>query len=388
MLYVQHSQGLHVLCIYIYKEAIILYRHIYERLREDIKTNTYPLGSKLPSVQQLCETYSASAITVRRALDILRDEGYVVRKPKVGTTVINTNPDKGIKPHQTLPTIAFLTTDFSDSFGTPVLMGALKEAQQHAHILLSKTSADDHTEDAEISSAINAGANGLILMPSSSTFIPKAILDLISRGFPVTIVDRVFQGIPVATVSSDNINAAKQATDYLFQLGHKNVAFISSASPMSTNTLRHDGWAMAHAINNNVLDDALSFTNIQSTIPDASTAQEENDITRLMNFMNAHHSITACLVSEYNIALLVREALHRLGSSIPNDVSVICFDHANYTFDRDLFKFTHIAQNQKEIGKQAVNLTLQQISQGPSTQQLLIPATLVEGDSTATIAHR
>ncbi|MFT8593569.1 MAG: GntR family transcriptional regulator [Bifidobacterium sp.] len=367
------------------KEDKILYHQIYEKIRADIQGNAYEIGSKLPSVKQLCEKYSVSAITIRHALDMLRDEGFITRQPRIGTTVTSLNPGTVAKPTSpsNLPTIAFLTTDFSDSFGTLVLMGALKRAQNRAHILLGRTSADDTLQESEIASALSADADGLILMPSNSTFIPKAILDLISRGFPVTILDRLFQGIPVATISSDNVQAAKEATNHLFDLGHKNVAFIGSKSHISTITSRHSGWAMAYANNDIVLDDELSFTEVQSTIPDSTAEEREDDIRKLEEFITAHGFVTACLVSEYNIALLLREALRRVGKSIPEDMSVICFDHASYAFDHELFRFTHVEQEQKALGEKAIDVTLRQIENGPSSEQILLPTSLVTGNSTA-----
>ena len=366
----------------------MLYQDVYEKLRNDIRTGVYPLGSKLPSVQKLCDTYSVSAITVRRALDILREDGYITRQPRIGTTVTNTNPEDSAHSKTDLPTIALIMTGFSDSFGTPLLEGALDEARGNAHILLSKTSGNSSIEDEEIASAIDAGVDGLVLLPSDSDFIPKTILDLISRKFPVTIIDRVFQGVPVATVSSDNVTAATDATKYLFSLGHKHVAFVSSDSHTSSNNFRRRGWTLAHAGNSNSLAGDLFIHDIKSTLPGSKASEEENDITRLAEFFTTHPHVTACLAGEYNIALLVREALKRIGKTIPSDISVACFDHTGYAFDRDLFRFTHVQQEQTTLGEKSIDLTLEQIKDGPSTKQVLLPTKIIEGQSTRRLSKK
>ncbi|MCI1936057.1 MAG: GntR family transcriptional regulator [Bifidobacteriaceae bacterium] len=360
----------------------MLYQEVYEKLRDDIHAGKYPLGSKLPSVKQLCDTYAVSAITVRRALDILREEGFITRQPRIGTTVTNLTPDYNNQAKSHLPTIAFIMTSFADSFGTPLLEGALKQARGKAHLLLSTTFGDNEVEEEEISSAIDAGVNGLVLLPSDSDFIPKTILDLISKKFPVTIIDRVFQGVPVATVSSDNVDAARSATKYLFSLGHKNVAFISSSSHTSSNSYRRRGWALAHASNSISLNDDFLLNTISSTLPGAKPSEEESDIKLLSAFFKKHPDITACVAGEYNIALLVREALRRIKKTVPDDVSVVCFDHANYSFDRELFRFTHVEQQQGVIGSKSIELSLNQIQNGPLTTQILLSTSIVEGQST------
>lgn len=364
----------------------MLYEEVSNKLRTAIASNQYPVGSKLPSVQELCESYSVSAITIRRALDILREEGYVTRQPRIGTTVKNTKPVQTHAEAKRLPTISVIMTGFADSFGTPLLEGILAEARGKAQITLSKSSGNNTVEEEEIAAAIHAKVDGLVLLPSDSEFIPASILKLLSKKFPVTIIDRVFQDIPIATVSSDNVAAAKDATKYLFSLRHRHIAFISSGTHASSNTLRRRGWELAHASNSIPLDEGLFFGDLKSTLPGSQESEEEQDIHKLMAFFKAHTNITSCIVAEYNIALLAREALDRLGKTIPEDISIICFDHNSYAFDTRLFRFTHVEQQQAQLGKTAVKLTLDQIVNGPSNEQIFLPTHLVIGQSTQEIS--
>ncbi|MFT8593582.1 MAG: GntR family transcriptional regulator [Bifidobacterium sp.] len=368
----------------------MLYKDVSDQLREAIISKKYPENSKLPTVQELCAQYDVSAITIRRALDLLRKQGYITRQPRIGTTVISSNPENGFVDPERLPTIAVIMTGFADSFGTPLLEGALEQARNNAHILLSKSSGSDAIEEQEIDSAIQAKVDGLILLPSDSEFIPASILNLISQKFPVTIIDRVFHDVPIATVSSDNLTASRDATSHLFSLGHRNIAFISSGGHASSNISRRRGWELAHASASISLDEELFLGNLKSTLPGSSQAEEEEDVEKLIRFFSEHPQITACIVAEYNIALLSRLALERLHRRIPEDISVICFDHNSYAFDSQLFRFTHVEQQQAELGRLAIQLTLRQIRQGPSTEQILLPTHLVLGQSTREISleHR
>ena len=64
-----------------------LYQQLMLRLKNDISAGVYPAGARIPSEQQLCETYSVSRVTVRKAILDLVQEGLLVRKQGKGTFV-------------------------------------------------------------------------------------------------------------------------------------------------------------------------------------------------------------------------------------------------------------------------------------------------------------
>lgn len=66
-----------------------LYLKVKESLAEKIKNNKFEIGSYLPTERELCEEYDVSRITVRRALEELEDEGFVVKERSKGVKVIN-----------------------------------------------------------------------------------------------------------------------------------------------------------------------------------------------------------------------------------------------------------------------------------------------------------
>jgi len=64
-----------------------LYIDLARKLTEEIAGRRYALGSLLPKEVDLAEQYGVSRQTVRAALDILQERGYVSRKKSVGTRV-------------------------------------------------------------------------------------------------------------------------------------------------------------------------------------------------------------------------------------------------------------------------------------------------------------
>jgi GntR family transcriptional regulator len=57
------------------------------QLREAILSGEFPLGTKLPNEDQLCDRYSVSRVTIREAVRGLIEDGYVVRRQGSGTYV-------------------------------------------------------------------------------------------------------------------------------------------------------------------------------------------------------------------------------------------------------------------------------------------------------------
>jgi GntR family transcriptional regulator len=55
----------------------IRYRNIAEDLRARVETGEFAAGRLLPSESELSASYAASRITIRKALEVLRDEGLV-----------------------------------------------------------------------------------------------------------------------------------------------------------------------------------------------------------------------------------------------------------------------------------------------------------------------
>ncbi|MDD4082513.1 MAG: GntR family transcriptional regulator [Sphaerochaetaceae bacterium] len=68
-------------------KKIPLYVQLYEELLDQIVSGVWEVEGLLPTEKELLEKYSVSRITVRQALEQLKNEGYIVRKPGKGTYV-------------------------------------------------------------------------------------------------------------------------------------------------------------------------------------------------------------------------------------------------------------------------------------------------------------
>lgn len=65
------------------------YRIVYADIKKKIKEGDYPVGSLLPSESELEERYSVSKTTVRKAVGMLRQEGYLNVRQGRGSEVLD-----------------------------------------------------------------------------------------------------------------------------------------------------------------------------------------------------------------------------------------------------------------------------------------------------------
>ena len=63
------------------------YKALMERLKEDILQHRLSYGEKIPSENELAKSFSISRFTVRRAIELLTNEGWLERRQGSGTFV-------------------------------------------------------------------------------------------------------------------------------------------------------------------------------------------------------------------------------------------------------------------------------------------------------------
>lgn len=76
--------------------ATPLYKQLEKKLQQEIDSGKRPAGSRLPTENELSETYNVSRVTVRKALAELSESGYLERKSGKGTFVAEKKFQRGI----------------------------------------------------------------------------------------------------------------------------------------------------------------------------------------------------------------------------------------------------------------------------------------------------
>ena len=78
------------------ENTIPQYRKVYETLRKHIESGSYNEGDILPSENELCVVHNVTRPTVRKALDMLTNEGFIKKHQGLGSVVQNRPKGIGI----------------------------------------------------------------------------------------------------------------------------------------------------------------------------------------------------------------------------------------------------------------------------------------------------
>ncbi|TDE92683.1 GntR family transcriptional regulator [Occultella glacieicola] len=360
-----------------------LYARVFASLQGRIESGAIAVGERLPTQSQLAEEFGVSTITIKHALDLLDRDGYIKRRPRLGSEVISRtagpSPDRR---STTLPTIGCVLTSFDDSFGTRVLWGILDASLGRANVVLGRTEGFHDREQGLLAQYRDLGVDGLILQPGSSEWIAPAILDLVSAQLPLVILDRNLDGLPVSTVCSDNVASGRAAAEHLFGLGHRNIGLITSSGTVSTLDDRHRGFVYAHAEHGLAFSSVHEYRKVSSVVPDHEVSVAD-DLASLKEFLTANSQLTGFVASEHAVGLLLVRALRELELEVPRDVSVVSFDAPQHVFDDEVRRFTHIDQHEHALGEATLESVLAQLTERGRVAKQVLPTELVVGETTA-----
>lgn len=372
-----------------------LYRQIYWDLRQKIESGEYPEGSQVPTEAELEKHYGVSRITVKRALGQLAREGCIERIPGRGSFVLGRHQwalqERTEDTGRQRPLIGLVTQGMGASYGTHLVIGVERAAAEAGFsLLLRLTGGDPRAEEEAIQEMVNQGCVGIVLYPVNGEIYSHTLLQTYLSGLSVVLVDRFFPGLDIPSVSSEHKGASRLGTDRLLDLGHRDILLLS---PRPHNTVsveeRIQGYVDAFTERNLAIDHSLIVDDLTTYLPgQAQRDLYEKDVERIAQILQERPGVTAALALEYDLAVAARYAAERVGRNVPDDFSIICFDHPPWTLPKKPF-FTHLRQDEEQMGRMAVRLVLESVrgegdqveADGPA--RIHLPVELIEGRSTA-----
>ncbi len=359
-----------------------LYEQVYESLRKEIISSKYKVGDRVPSETELSETFHVSRITSKKALEKLRNEGYVYRQRGKGTFVAQsrTLKNEGHTRKTNPPLFGLIVTDFNDSYGSKLITSIEEASKGQCMIILKCSFGDPEQEEKLVKELLDYGVDGLIVFPAQAEHYSSEILKMVVDKFPLVLIDRSFKGVAATSISTDNEQAAKTGANYLLELGHEHIGVLIPEN-FETTTIedRLSGIVNAFAEKQGIVNRDLWCANIKSTLP-TPLATKEEDINVITQHLKNNSHITALFALEYHIAVLAQAAIDQLGLRVSEDISILCFDSPEW--NKFQMNFTHLKQNEPELGKLAVQRLLDMHNGELTIKKDRISAELVIGSST------
>ncbi len=194
-------------------KSLPLYIQIRENIRSRIESGELNPLEPLPCDNLLCREYQVSKITVKKALEDLKAEGYIIRIKRKGTFVASREFWKKKKEtnhfNSDYKSIAFIVPDIEDTFIAEVYAGIEKVATVSGFkVIVLSSSRDIKNEAANIEMVGNSNFEGAIIFPFWGRFHAHQILNLKRKKFPFVLIDRYFRDIATDMVLVDNFKGA------------------------------------------------------------------------------------------------------------------------------------------------------------------------------------
>jgi GntR family transcriptional regulator of arabinose operon len=373
-----------------------LYEQIFNYIFQKINDGELKQGERVPSEKELAAQFNVSRITSKKALEMLSQYKLIERIQGKGSFVAEVLPDlnetkqkkqmeSGVveQANDDVRIFGVILPDFGDSFGADLIRGIEEQCSINGCVMMMKLTYDNRgEEEAAIRTFVKLGVDGIIVFPGHGEHYNSELLRLVLDGFPIVLVDRYLKGIAASAVYTDNRKAAFDLTNLLLEQEGRQVGFLST--PADNTTTIED---RILGFNDACMQQGIKpkpehiMTNLYSSLPQSfETIKVQYDIETVRHFVDINKDINAYVVSEYNLALILREVLFSLEKRIPEDYQIVCFDSPSQPFGDYLF--THVRQNERDTGRKAVELLLRLLNNEVTELNNIVEHEIVQGNST------
>ena len=247
-------------------------------------------------------------------------------------------------------TIGLIVPDISNMFFAEVARRIEDRGLDHGYsVILCNTDDDDEKEAGYINVLISKRVDGIIFI--SAGFIDENIQKPLIANIPFVIADREISGVQADVVLVDNFRGGYEATKYLIDLGHTDIACITGPSRLTPSSLRVEGYYKA------MREAGLYLRDNFEIIGDFRAQGGEAAMEKLLSSEKPPTAVFAC---NDMMALGALRSIYNHDLKVPGDISIIGFD--DIPLSRCIYPaMTTIAQPMKELAKLVVDFLVERM---------------------------
>lgn len=282
-----------------------------------------------------------SSDTRDRVLTAIRQYNYMPNQHAVSLT------GKGIK------LLGVVLRDISNPFYTQIAMGIESVARSQGYSILYHNTFEKHDYEVEaIRSLISFRVSGIIVSPIQLGVDLTHLAHVGSLGIPLVSIDRL-PDVRCHSISFENHQAVRTATNYLVEKGHRDIAFIQGPHSVTTARERLQGFTdsmQAHGLP----------TRKEWMVDPGTTDKERHEAIHNL-LKNKQQRPSAIFCFNDLLAVSVYKAAHELGIRIPDELSVMGFDDIEIA---SLLgpPLTTVRTDSYEVGEEAARLVLSELA--------------------------
>jgi LacI family transcriptional regulator len=208
-------------------------------------------------------------------------------------------------------------------------------------------------------------AEGLIVVLPHD---PESYMGVLrQRSFPCVLVDHQGIGMDTLSVGATNFEGALAATEYLINLGHRRIGFVTGTMTMGCATERLRGYERA------LKQHGLRY---DAKLVARGDFQQPQGYACTHQLLSLKPRPTAIFASNDVMAFGAMEAARDLGLRIPDDVSIVGFDDVPQA-ESVHPPLTTVRQPLREMGRAAARLLVKRINgDGDLITRIQLPTSL------------
>lgn len=323
-------------------------------------------GVSPSTVSRTCKDHPSISIEtkekVRRAMAQL---GYEYSAPQEASSCQSARTIGIILPPSTRQT-------YENAFYLEAIRGISQFCNIHKYISTVITGQNNEEILDAIRTMMQSGqADGFIVLYSKED---DTIIDyLYSEGITYVLIGKAQQfANQTIYIDNDNILAGLEATEYLYSLGHRKIAYLGSESIMMFSSDRKTGYQMA-LLQHEMPVDKKYVIEVDNVFMD------ENE--PLLEMLKSEDRPTAMVVSDDILAVSLERVCKQCGLSIPEDLSIISFNDSLFA-KLTSPQLTSVDVNSFQLGIEAASQLINHI-ENPNllATKIIVPHRIVKRDS-------
>lgn len=333
------------------------------------------------TIYDIAKKANVSAMTVSR---VINNKGRISEKTRAKVKRImeelNYVPNEMARSLVLRETqvLFLLITDIMNPFFTTLARGAEDAANKLGYRVLFGNSDESLEKEREYTDTIlKSRVDGVLLAPTGDGSLSH-LETLRAHDVPFVLLDREVPGIESDVVLGDSREGTRMLMEHMIGRGHTRIALVNGSGDVSSARLRAQAFR-----------DALKLNDLacpEERILELDYAPRSS-VARIAEWLKGLSPLPSAVMCGNNmLAIQAIQAIRQCGLSVPEDISVSCFDDLGPAGEIDPF-LTVAAQQAYQFGFTGVQLLVSRIaSRSPEESpwaKILLPAELVVRRSVA-----
>lgn len=326
------------------------------------------------TIYDIAAKASVSAMTVSR---VINNTGKISEQTRA--KVKRVMEELNYVPNQTARSLVLqqtkllflLITDIMNPFYTTLARGAEDAAKKSGYQLLFGNSDESLEKESDyVTTILRARVDGVLVAPAGDPSLPH-MESLRKHNVPFVLLDREVPGIECDIVLGDSKEGASMLVGHLVSQGHRSIAMVNGSSSISSARLRLQGYQDGLKLGDLLFDERYLYE---------TSFGPMNDLTEMEQWIEQMDPLPTAIVAGNNVlAVEVMRLLRGRGISVPDDMSIVCFDDLGPYSEIEPF-LTVAAQQAYQFGYMGMQMLIERIQERHSAlpwKKIVLPADLI-----------